>query len=104
MEVIKQGDVPSAEDWTIDVVCKKERATKGARGTNPGGGCKAVLKITVKDLVLMSWHGTHFPHYYSAFRCPNCGKYTEVTRVPIPIWKNLYATKEAIPDGFDDSV
>jgi hypothetical protein len=103
MEVVKVGDVPSAADWSAEVICKKEEPVKGANGTKPGGGCEAVLKVAEGDLVLMSWYGTHCLHHYSAVRCPNCGKYTHVD-IPEPMWERLRMTKTAIPDGFDDSI
>lgn len=103
MKVITQGGVPSAENWSAQIICKKEEPMKGAHGTRPGGGCEAVLEVTKDDLVLMSSHGTHFLHHYSAVRCPNCGKYTAVD-IPDPMWEELRKTKKAIPDGFDDNV
>lgn len=104
MKVAKEGNVPDAKDWEIVTLCSK----KDKYDTE---GCGAKLEeIREQDLVLMYFKGSHVNHYYSAVRCPRCGKYNRVgntpeTKLPQTIWERLDTDKNeraAIFDGFSD--
>lgn len=100
MKVLKKGNVPSLssyEKWSTAVTCKKEDKYDKK-------GCGAVLKIKIRDLVLMYYKGAWINHFYMAVQCPVCGKYTSV---PVPVAHyERFATAErrsnAIFDGFSD--
>src|SRR3989338_65421 len=101
MRVVRAGKVKivkvSVKQWRIKVVCAK----KDKYDTT---GCRAKLEIAAKDLVMMCWYGSFFPHYYLAAQCPLCGKYNMVG-VPDSIWEKLdtaESRRKAIWDGFSD--
>jgi len=100
MRLVKCGHVPKSltwDAWKARVTCKKQDKYDSK-------GCEAVLEITVGDLVMLYWKGTHFTHYYAAVKCPCCGKHNAV-ELSDTIWKrfNVYANRrKAIFDGFSD--
>jgi len=99
MKVIKSGKVEKPENWKAKVTCKKKDELDST-------GCGAVLTVTAKDLVMMYWHGTHSCHYYTAVKCPQCGKYNRA-KIPDSVWKEFNTAtnrKKAIFDGFDESI
>ena len=100
MKVLKDGEHGPPEDWSEELTCKK-------RDKYDKKGCGAVLQVTFEDLVMMYWHGTHFPHYYSAVKCPQCGKYNATKNLPNPLWVKFNTKarrRKAVFDGFSDSI
>ena len=102
MQIVKDGEVGNPDKWKAEVTCEK----KDKFDTN---GCSAVLSIILKDMIMMYFEGTHFRHYYTAIKCPRCGKYNRVKDVPVPVLKKFgYDTarrrKSAIFDGFSESI
>jgi len=97
MEIVKDGNIGNPDDWKAEVKCdKNDKYDKD--------GCGAVLSIAAADLVMMYWYGSHFLHFYTAVRCPQCGKYNEV-KVPNLVWEKFNTAKnqnKAIFDGFSD--
>lgn len=101
MKVIKNGSVVPGgiDNWKVEVTCHQ-------RIKREKEGCGAVLEVAKKDLVMMHWFGTHFQHWYTAVRCPQCGKYNAVD-VPDPIWQRFNTKKRrarSVFDGVDDSI
>lgn len=100
MKILKDGKMGNPEHWKTKVIChKKDKYDKD--------GCEAEMEVTATDLVLMYWHGTHWPHYYVAVKCPQCGKYTPPGKgnVPEPIFEKINTLENqnmAIFDGFSD--
>jgi phage FluMu protein Com len=88
--------------WKATVRCAK-------RDKQDRKGCGTVVQVTQKDLIMLFWRGSHYPHYYLGVQCPTCGKYN-VTKdkddVPEWIWKKFNTArgkKKAIFDGFSDA-
>lgn len=97
MILIQNGEYP-LEDFRATVACQQvdEYDPKG---------CGNVYQISFDDLVLRSWKGTHFFHYYAAICCPNCGKYTRVGGLPRNVQYKLFTAERkagATFDGFAD--
>jgi hypothetical protein len=100
MEVLQDGKYGSPEAWAAVIACEKF-------DQHDVEGCGAELQIEASDLVLRFFEGTHFRHYYTAARCPQCDKYTRVKDVPGPILrqvKNPKAEASASFDGFSESI
>lgn len=99
MDIVKDGKIGSPDNWQAEISCeKKDKLDKS--------GCGAVLSVTVKDLLMMYWHGTHFRHDYPAVRCPQCGKYNRA-EVPDLVWERFNTAKnrkKGIFDGFSESI
>jgi len=85
MKVVKEGNTPSLRKWKVIVKCS-------GCGTDRGKGCGAELEVKFKDLVMMHWYGTHFPHYYIAVKCPMCFKFTSVETLD-SIWEKFNTEK-----------
>ncbi len=101
MEVIKDGSIGPIENWSTEVTCEKQDKFDKKEH------CGAILKVGMKDLILMYWEGTHFTHHYTGMKCPQCGKYNAVKHVPDSIWKKLNTAKarsKAVFDGFSESI
>lgn len=98
MKVIKPGNIGDLDNsWETEVVCEKKDRVDQI-------GCGAVLSITAQDLLMMHFFGAIFCHYYSAVRCPQCGKYNRV-KTPDLVWEKFNTAanqKKSIFDGFDD--
>lgn len=98
MEVVKDGKVGNPENWKTVVSCSKKDAYDSV-------GCGAELEVRPNDLILMYFKGSHSNHYYTAVKCPQCGKYDRVRDVPKPIWEKIHTNAnkaKAIFDGFSD--
>lgn len=99
MRVISERNVVRPEDWIATVLCE-------AKDQHDPAGCGTQLEVTAKDLKLLYWKGSHFNHYYTAVKCPQCGKYNREKNVPDPIYKKMTSTErkrsKAIFDGFSD--
>ena len=101
MKVVKDGKIGDLKNWKMKLVCEKKDKYDEKEG------CGAELEITKADILIMYWHGTHFPHYYSAVKCPQCGKYIETGGIPKPLWEELATPKnkaDAIFDGFSQEI
>ena len=97
MKVIKKGKVEERKNWK-KVTCQKDDKYDKEEG------CGAILSVTVKDLVMMFFRGTHYRHYYTAIKCPQCGKHNRVM-LPDSIWRKLNTEEnrsKALFDGFSD--
>lgn len=100
MKVLKHGKIGDLAHWKTVVSCGKKDAYDEV-------GCGAELEIAKEDLVLMYWHGTHFPHYYGAVKCPQCGKYNKVKDIPDSTWGEVATPKNkkgAKFDGFSEEL
>ncbi len=99
MEVIKDGKFGKPENWKAQIDCSK-------KDDHDSGGCGAELEITAEDLILMYWKSPLHNKYYSAVKCPQCGKINSVGDIPGPIFEKLNTEdnrKNATFDGFSDS-
>lgn len=101
MQVTKEGDVPSREEFFKDgvpVTCEK-RDDHDYRIH-----CGAELKIEENDLVPRYWKASHSYKYYFAVVCPRCGSDCFV-KVPTVIYRELMTDEvraKATCDGFSD--
>lgn len=79
MEVIKKGR--PQKGWSIEVECT-------GRG-NGGGGCGALLLVSVGDLYKTYSHARDESTEYITFTCSECSVRTDIKDVPSNICKEV---------------
>ena len=103
MKILKKGKVEkrvSVREWKMIITCQKDDEHDN------DDGCGAKLCVCFKDLFLRYFYGTHFWHYYTSVRCPQCGKCVRVWDVPEPVLEKVFTPRnkeQADFDGWSDN-